>query len=529
LAGEFSVKRLGTFPSLRAARNPIVNLGLILLVVYAAYKTAQIILADDLPELVYAGLLIVGAAVVVAVLNDWRRGLYILVGWILFEDFFRKYLGNNMAIYFAKDVLTLILYISFFRAFRDKTTRSFEIPFRVPLLAFIWLGMLQVFNPASTSIFYGLLGMKVYFLYVPLIFIGYEFIQSEEDLRRFFTFSAILWLAVASLGFAQSIIGPQFLNPSTLQEDIREMGTLYRTAPISGLTSYRPSAIFVSAGRFQNFLLLSWILSLGFGGYLLLRGRRERLLTSTTVGVLAAASLMSGSRGVFLSNIGNALIIVAGFLWGAPWRQGQAMRTLRALQRVALVVGLATILLITIFPKELGSRWAIYMETLSPNSPKSELASRASSYPLANLFLAFGYPRWPYGYGIGTCTFGGQYVVRIMHAQPMGIGVESGFGNLLLELGIVGLFAWIALGFSIVISSWKVVNELRGTPWFPLSFAIWFFGCLLFFPWMYVGASPYQDFLLNSSFWLLLGILYRLRTLPKATQFAQYEAVGWQA
>jgi hypothetical protein len=500
-----------------------------ILVCYAAYETAEIILADDLPTLAYAVLFFMGAAIVVVVLNDWRRGLYILVGWVLFEDFFRKYLGNNMVIYFAKDALALILYLSFFRARLTKRIPAFHIPFKVPLLAFIWFGLIQAFNPASTSFFFGILGIKVYFLYVPLIFVGYAFIQSEEDLRRFFTFNAILWLAVAGLGIAQSIIGPKFLNPATLQENIRELSTTYRAAPISGLLAYRPTSVFVSAGRFQDFLMVSWVISLGFGGYLLLRTRRGRLLAFTTVGTLAAASLMSASRGVFMWNAGSALIIVAGFLWGAPWRQGQVLRTVRALQRATLFVGLAIVLLLTIFPEELGSRLAIYSETLLPQSAASELVNRTSTYPLQELGKAFDYPRWPYGYGIGTCTFGGQYVVRILRAQPIGIGVESGFGNLLLELGIVGVVLWIVLGLSITISEWAVVKELKGTPWFPLSFSIFVYTSLLFFPMMYSGASAYQDFLLNAYFWLLIGILYRLRTLPKAAQLAQDEAVARQA
>ena len=63
----------------------------------------------------------------------------------------------------------------------------------------------------------------------------------------------------------------------------------------------------------------------------------------------------------------------------------------------------------------------------------------------------------------------------------MYIGVESGYGNLVLELGIVGLVLWIILGFSIATSAWKVVKELAGTPWFPLSFAICLYAILLFF------------------------------------------------
>jgi hypothetical protein len=516
---------LGTLPSLRTSRNPLVAFGLFVVVIFAAYSAAGAIIADDINSLAFAALLFVGGAVAVAILNDWRRGLYILVAWILFEDFVRKYLGNNMAIFFGKDVLAIVLYISFFRAQRAKKFEKFRVPFRIPLLLFFWLGLLQVFNPASTSIFYGILGMKIYFLYVPLIYVGYTLMESEEDLRRFFSFVCALILIVAALGLAQSIVGPTFLNPVNLQEDIRELGTLYRASPISGLMAYRPTSVFVSAGRFQDFLMVAWLISLGFSGYLLLRSRRGRTLAFTTVGVVGVASLMSASRGVFMWNAGDALVMAAGFLWGAPWRQGEVIRVLRTIQRTALLVGIGIIVLLTIFPKELGSRIAIYSETLMPNSPASELVHRTQTYPLQQLGYAFDHPRWPYGYGMGTCSLGRQYVMRLLHAAPMHIGVESGYGNLVVQLGIVGLVLWIVLGFSIAISAWKVVKELKGTPWFPLAFSIWFFAILLFFPMMFAGISPYEDFVLNAWLWLSLGILYRLPMFSKAARIAQDQEV----
>ena len=116
-----------------------------------------------------------------------------------------------------------------------------------------------------------------------------------------------------------------------------------------------------------------------------------------------------------------------------------------------------------------------------------------------------------------------------MRAQPMGIGVESGFGNLLLKLGIVGVVLWILLGIAITISEWAVVKELRGSPWFPLSFSIFLYTFLLFFPMMYSGASAYQDFVLNAYFWLLIGVLYRLRAFPKEAEQTHNEASPGQA
>jgi hypothetical protein len=503
-------------------------LGGVFVIFYLAYVLAQYVLAGDLTSLSFVALLCVGGVVIIAILNDWRRGLYLLVAWILFEDFVRKYLGNNMAIYFGKDALVIILYFSFFRARLAKRAERFRIPFRIPLLLFFWFGLLQMFNPASTSIFYGILGMKIYFLYVPLIYVGYALMESEGELRRFFQFTCVLILIVAGLGLLQSILGPTFLNPTNLQEDIRELSTLYRVSS-SGAMAYRPTSVFVSTGRFADFLIVAWMISLGYSGYLLLRSRHGRTLAFTTVSVVSAASLMSASRGVLMWNTGIALVVAAGFLWGAPWRQREAIRVLRAIQRTVLGVGIGIIALLALFPEEIGSRLAIYSETLLPNSPTSELVHRTQTYPLQQLGYAFDHPRWPYGYGIGTCTLGGQYVMRIMHATPMRVGVESGYGDLVVELGIVGLILWIVLGFSISISAWKIVRELRGTPWFPLAFVVFLFSALLFFPMTFTSFFTFQDFVINAYLWLLLGILYRLRMSTKASQTVRVRAVPGQS
>src|ERR1700719_2010049 len=133
-----------------------------------------------------------------------------------------------MAIYFAKDFFALVVYISFFAAFRRKVVPLFRPPFLMPLLIFIWFGILQVFNPASTSIWFGLMGVKIFFYYVPLIIVGYALLNTEAELRRFFTVNLVLVLVIVSLGIAQSIIGPSFLNPAVQAEDLRLLSGLYR-------------------------------------------------------------------------------------------------------------------------------------------------------------------------------------------------------------------------------------------------------------------------------------------------------------
>src|SRR5205807_5051794 len=47
----------------------------------------------------------------------------------------------------------------------------------------------------------------------------------------------------------------------------------------------------------------------------------------------------------FMWGMINALATSVAFIWGAPWRQGEALRALRAMQRVGVGIGLAIALL----------------------------------------------------------------------------------------------------------------------------------------------------------------------------------------
>src|SRR5437899_1256496 len=214
-------------------RRPLVVLGFLVFFVFAAYEAAGFVIAGNMTGLALVAIAFVGCAFVIAILNNWRRGLYFFLAWLLFEDFARKYLGNNMAIYFAKDFLVLVVYVSFLAAYRRKEVANFRPPFLVPLLLFVWFGVMQIFNPASTHIVYGLLGFKLFFYYVPLLFVGYALLNSEAELRRFFFVNMILASIIVSLGIAQAILGHTFLNPVNLADEIRELSTLYRVTPRS--------------------------------------------------------------------------------------------------------------------------------------------------------------------------------------------------------------------------------------------------------------------------------------------------------
>src|SRR6202158_395115 len=199
-----------------AGKRQIQGLVMGLVVVGLIWELASWIIAGSDQTLIMFGLGIVLIAVVVQILNDWRTGVLVFLIWLLFEDLARKYLGNSMTVYFAKDFLIGVAYISFYVAKSKRQVEYFKIPFLLPLMAFFWLALIQVFNPWSPSILYGFLGMKLYFYYAPLMLLGYAMIERPADLERFLVVSLLAGIVIAGLGIAQSVVGGNFLTPDDI-------------------------------------------------------------------------------------------------------------------------------------------------------------------------------------------------------------------------------------------------------------------------------------------------------------------------
>jgi hypothetical protein len=490
-----------------------ISIALSVLGIWSAWQIGGLIASNNDLAVALVAVGVTMCVIAVSILNNWRSGFYIFIIWLLFEDLIRKFMGNNMAIYFAKDALVFITYLSFFAAVRRGKAAIFHFPFMIYVSVFFWLGVVQCFNPQSPSFLYSLLGFKLYFFYIPLAFVGYSLVRTDRDLRSFL--AAIIGLAalIAVLGILQSIVGPSFLNPSFLAPDIRDLSLLYRYSPESHEILYQPNSVFVSAGRFDAYLLVSWILGLGIAAFLLLRQFRGRTAIFVSVSAIAVALLMCGGRGVLVYAVVSTLVLAVGFLWGAPWRWGQTHRLLKTMGRTLLVGVFSILIIASLFPDEVGTRVSYYAETMLPSSPTEQLSDRVQNYPVREFEKAFEQGGWVMGHGIGTASLGVQYVSRWLGQRPLSIGVESGFGNLVLEYGILGLLLWWLWTAALLISVWKIVRRLRQTAYFPLAFSIFWFLFLLLYPMTYGTLNFYQDYVYNAYLWLLVGVVFRLPKL----------------
>ena len=490
--------------------QPLIGITLFVLGLLLAWEVGGKIVNEDMWSITFISLGFAACAVAVTTLRNWRIGFYLFFVWMMFEDLVRKYMGNNLALFFGKDILLAFVYVALYIEIRRGREKTFLPPFLFPLSIFFWLGVLQVFNPNSPHILYGLLGFKVFFYYVPLLFVGYNLISTDGDLRKFLLVNAILAGVVATLGIIQAILGNTFLNPAKLDPNLEGLGNLNKVSPLSGRILSLPDSVFVSSGRFAEYLIWAFILVLGTAAYFMLHTSGHRKLVFAVVGALGVATLLSGSRSSVVSVVASALVLSAAFLWGAPWRWGQTHRLVRAIRHSIIVAALALAALLLVFPEEAGSRIAYYTETLNPSSSAYEGGTRTWDYPIQNLLDAFATPNWVTGNGIGTASLGRQYVAKLLGERSNVIVVEEGYGQLIIEMGIIAPFLWILWTAALLYYSWRVVRSLRDTRLFPIAFAIIWYAFVLLYVFTFAGLAAYENYISNVYLWLLVGILFRL-------------------
>ena len=120
-------------PTMR--NQALIGISVFVLGLWAAWKVGGKIADGDIQTLLFATLGLAACAVAVTILRNWRAGFYLFLVWLLFEDLVRKYLGNGTALFFGKDILVGLVYVSFFVALRRQKEKAFRPPFLFPLAA----------------------------------------------------------------------------------------------------------------------------------------------------------------------------------------------------------------------------------------------------------------------------------------------------------------------------------------------------------------------------------------------------------
>src|SRR5580700_2466606 len=135
----------------------LIGLSVFVVGLFIAYQIGGKIAGGDMGTVEFAGFGFAALWVGLTILRDWRLGTYMFLAWILFEDLVRKYLGNNMAIYFGKDILVGLVFVSLYVEVRKGRVKFFRPPCFLFLNFFLFFGALEIFNANSPHILYGLM------------------------------------------------------------------------------------------------------------------------------------------------------------------------------------------------------------------------------------------------------------------------------------------------------------------------------------------------------------------------------------
>src|SRR5262249_2900227 len=311
------------------------------------------------------------------------------------------------------------------------------------IVSFVW-SCIEVLNPNSPSILVGLMGLKLYFLYVPVAFILPHAIKSREHLLALIRRYIIMAIPVAVLGFIQIAAGPaSSLNVYVAQSEDAPTALAY----FGKQDFVRTSGTFSYISGYTVFLQIISLLAIGYNmahGWRLKNNIAPLLALTLVIG----AMFTTGSRGTIWVLLATGPVI----LWLAARSRVLSVQTA---MRLFLLVPVITILALNISPEAVEA----FME-------RAQEAD--TSYTLERLYQ----PIWetiqmlseapPLGTGIGTTHPSALGIMGV--AFPWWLNdlvTETEPSRVAEELGLIGLLPTYFLRFLIPVFALRCAMRFK--------------------------------------------------------------------
>jgi hypothetical protein len=158
-----------------------IGICLLVVCVWLAGQIRRKIGIVDLKLLAFLALGIAGFSTALIILRDWRLGFYFFMVWLLFDFRFRKFRRNIMALLLGKDVIADPASISVSVDVSRWKEKFFRLRFLLPFSLLIWLAVIHVLNTSSSHVVYDVLGMKIYFFYIPLLYLCCSTVHNDTE------------------------------------------------------------------------------------------------------------------------------------------------------------------------------------------------------------------------------------------------------------------------------------------------------------------------------------------------------------
>jgi hypothetical protein len=361
------------------------------------------------------------------------RTTFLLFAVLLIEGIARKWVfpGEQEYLYFLRDPLLLCFYV--FAMMQGVLQPKGWLALWLVAAILISLMSLLVYVLKELPPDLWILGVRNYFMYIPLAFIVARTFE-RDDIQRFARFAAILAIPIAFVCLKQ------FFSPPGGWINVGAGGV---PPPMFAGGLLRTTGLLASDA--QHVMYIAFTLSLLAAVLVAARSlRKERLLVAGCIATFVMMTV-SGSRQIWFEAVGVGLLTVASvFLMRASY--SQKMR--------AIIVPLAGGLLVAaMFSTLFAGAYNAYQQ----RNTAAGTFSDATTLRIVNMVL----PRSMFeasigGEGIGIATTGAAVVLK---GERMLTLAEGDWDRNFIELG---LFAgWIFVALRIAFALWLVSISVR--------------------------------------------------------------------
>lgn len=409
-------------------------------------------------------------------MNNLRSLSYLIFIYTCVEGLVINILYPNTLPFIFKDFAIIAAYMAWMSDSRGgsgslrKLSQSFG--------AFSVLTVLFLFMPSPVSLFGMLVAIKQRLLYIPLVYVGYHFLRDDRDYFGLMRVMAMTSIPVSLFGVYLYFVGPAGLTTI----GAKYSAVIGSGAGSHGLEFWRVPSTFTSPGQFGIFLLANGAAFLGvlFGKS---ADKKLRTLVIVAMVILLVALMVSGSRAplIMLAMIAALMLIMTGRLGG---------------------IGVAAAGGYVVFAVAF-SYFGGGIEDRVGSIASWEHVERFRDTYFGQLFLQF-LQESPMGFGLGRATMGARHFNQLQNVML----VESYFGIIAAETGVLGLavFSWVTV--AIVALLWKMRKAMALSEYHVnwLSLALFVLATIALLPvGTAIDASPG-----NLYFWFFLGMIVKM-------------------
>lgn len=369
----------------------------------------------------------------------WRKAIVFSLVWVIFVGAVRKWLFPDVHefIFFSTNLILFGSYSKFF--ILQKRFPRHKIN---PLIGFLFFwGLIEMFNPNIPNILIGVLGLIIYFSYIPMAYMLPYVFETKEKLLSFLKFYSILAIPILFLGVIQFFSPAGALINRYVREDVgvAAFGESLRHARVCGTFSY-----ISGYATYLGFMMLILIYLVTIRKF----SKKISVILYLLISLCVINLFMTGSRGTVWW---TAISIIIYILLSGVTEVSYLIKKLVP-RIIILCVGICLIIMMTnvgktsyqAFMKRAGGKdvvWRIKDALLPPLKILQQ----------AGIF----------GYGIGTQYQGASYIVKDESKWgDISRGGEIEPMRILLELGLAGYFFVYLIRFLVIKYFWNLSKRL---------------------------------------------------------------------